>query len=237
MHLSWVERLALPLEENPETGWQPHSIFRGRTPCMQRLTCHVSVLSPGHCPHDPHEHVQEELLIPLDGEAGLVIVDGEPRLHPTALGAFVYYPAWQGHTIRNDSPRPITYLMFKWRNDGAPPRPEGIPCGIFDYGALTPDPERLESRGWATRRIFQGPTGWLRKLHAHISFVTPGGGYEPHADPYDVAILVLSGTVETLERRIEPHDVVFYAAGEPHGLRNVGDGPASYLVFEFHGEP
>lgn len=28
--------------------------------------------------------------------------------------------------------------------------------------------------------------------------------------------------------------VIYYQAGEPHGMRNVGRQPARYLVFEFH---
>ncbi len=62
----------------------------------------------------------------------------------------------------------------------------------------------------------------------------PGAGYEPHADPYDVAILLLSGTVETLDRTLTAPGVIYYCAGEPHGMRNVGQDPARYLVFEFH---
>jgi hypothetical protein len=40
--------------------------------------------------------------------------------------------------------------------------------------------------------------------------------------------------VETLGEEAGPNSVVFYAAGEKHGMRNVGDVPARYLVFEFH---
>ena len=50
----------------------------------------------------------------------------------------------------------------------------------------------------------------------------------------DVVIVVLSGKVETLGRIVEPYGVIYYAAGEPHGMRNAGDGVARYLVFEFH---
>ncbi len=41
--------------------------------------------------------------------------------------------------------------------------------------------------------------------------------------------------METLGEQVGPNGVIFYAAGEPHGMKNVGDGPAVYLVFEFHG--
>jgi hypothetical protein len=46
---------------------------------------------------------------------------------------------------------------------------------------------------------------------------------------------VLEGTLETLGTKVGQDSVIFYAAGEPHGMRNVGDVPAVYLVFEFHG--
>ncbi len=41
----------------------------------------------------------------------------------------------------------------------------------------------------------------------------PGAGYAPHADPYDVAILMLAGRVETLGQIVEPLGVIFYSAG------------------------
>jgi hypothetical protein len=84
------------------------------------------------------------------------------------------------------------------------------------------------------RRVFEGPSGCLGKLHAHFTVLAPGGGYEPHRDSYDVAIVTLEGTVETLGQRVEPLSVIYYGAGELHGMRNVGTIPARYIVFEFH---
>ena len=233
---SWVHSLELPLERNPETGWKPHGIHRGATGTLRSLGCHASVLDPGKSPHEPHAHEEEELLIVLDGEATLVIEGEEGDLREETLrpNAFVYYPAWQGHTIRNDSDRPVTYLMFKWRGDPRSDADDGgdLETRIHRFEA----PEPAEGRSWTVAPIFSGPTRYLRKLHGHVSTLRPGGGYEPHVDAYDVAIVVLRGTVETLGRRVEPFGVIFYPAGKPHGMQNVGTGPASYLVFEFHGE-
>jgi hypothetical protein len=61
-----------------------------------------------------------------------------------------------------------------------------------------------------------------------------GKGYEAHIDPYDVAIILLEGEVETLGTRVSPTGVIFYGAGETHGMWNPGHTIAKYLVFEFH---
>jgi mannose-6-phosphate isomerase-like protein (cupin superfamily) len=232
---SWVHSLRLPLAGEGK-GWDRHPVAAGATPCLEHLTCHASVLAPGVTPHKPHRHLEEEVLIVLDGEARLVIVDDEggSRKEDAGAGTLVYYPSGQRHTIHNPTEQAITYFMFKWRN-GKPTRkgPGGVLRTAVFRPATAGDPSaRGDLR--ETRRVFEGPTEHLRWLHCHRSTVAPAGGYEPHVDPYDVAILVLEGSIETLGQRCEPHDMIFYAAGEPHGLRNPGDGPASYLVLEFH---
>lgn len=237
--MSWVGRLRLPLEEDERTGWNPHRIHAGPTPCVDHLTCHASVLSPGNTPHEPHAHAEEEILVMLDGEAELVLVDegGTRRTETVRRGAFAYYPEGQLHTIRNASDGPATYLMFKWRN-GEPEEEPGavLSTRIVRFDEKESSSDSRKSGGWATRHLLRGRTRHLHGLTAHRTVMAAGGGYAPHVDPYDVGIVLLSGTVETLDRRLEPHDVVFYAAGEPHGMRNPGDEPASYLVFEFHGD-
>jgi hypothetical protein len=91
--------------------------------------------------------------------------------------------------------------------------------------------------GLASRLVFEGPTAFLTRFHCHVSKLAAGGGYQPHADPYDVGIVLLEGEVETLGRRVEPRAVIAYQAGAAHGMRNVGDTAATYLVFEFQGTP
>lgn len=230
---SMVHPLPLPLREDMEKRWRPHRIFRGNTPILDFMGCHASILSAGHMPHQPHAHAEEELLIPLAGEAEVIISDGPEvegaRVERVRPGGFVYYPPYQHHTIRNPGESPITYLMFKWRA-GASRERQTLATSIFWYGDFSPDGQKPRSG----HRLFREPTPSLSKLSSHVTVLQAGAGYEPHVDPYDVAILLLSGTVSTLGQTVTAPGVVYYPAGEPHGMKNVGDAAARYLVFEFH---
>jgi uncharacterized cupin superfamily protein len=192
----------------------------------------MSILSPGHSPHSPHAHPEEELLIILDGEADLVISKGAEiegaRVERAGLGAFVYYPSYQHHTIRNSSRAPVTYLMIKWRGTDARTH-KSLATTIFNFN-LIPD---IAKPRWS-HRIFKQATTYLGWLKSHVTVLGPGVGYEPHIDLYDVAILLLDGTVETMGQILKAPGVIFYQAGEAHGMKNVGNTPARYLVFEFH---
>lgn len=217
--------------------WRPYPLFSGQTRTHDDMACHYSLLSPGHSPHPPHTHVEEEILIILKGEADILIADGPhadgARVERLRPGSFVYYPAYQHHTIRNSPEEPVAYLMFKWRTASkASPQVLGTTFYHFDEASSPGSAE-----GFAPRLLFEGPTAHLGKLHAHITELQPGAGYPPHADAYDVAIVVLSGQVETLGQRVEPFGAIYYSAGEMHGMKNVGDTVAHYLVFEFHGRP
>jgi quercetin dioxygenase-like cupin family protein len=228
----------LPPPSGSKAGWQHSSVFCGRTAHVPLLSCHVSVLSPGHCPHPPHTHEDEEVLLLLQGEADVILPangagTGEERRRWKA-GQVVYYPAHFAHTLQTVSVHPAKYVVFKWQ--GGPTRPgPHVAFGQFEWRGPVEDSQLRE--GFCPRVLFEGPTAYLEKLHCHVSTLTPGAGYDPHCDAYDVAIVVLEGEVETLGQRAGPYSVVFYAAGEPHGMRNSGRATAKYIVFEFHGSP
>jgi mannose-6-phosphate isomerase-like protein (cupin superfamily) len=227
-----VHPIALPVPEDSVARWKPHHLFEGGTPNFHRMGAHYSVLSCGHCPHPPHAHREEELLIVLEGEAELVIPDAtlkKERIEHLRPGSFVYYPAYQHHTIRNASASPISYLMFKWT--GSPVEIESpLETKIVDPNGVAPQ----SASPFAVHFLFEGPTGYLGKLHAHLTVLQPGGGYEPHTDEHDVAIVLLAGKLETLGQTVEHCGVICCAAGQLHGMKNLGREPARYLVFEFH---
>jgi mannose-6-phosphate isomerase-like protein (cupin superfamily) len=229
-----VHSLPLPLARNKDTGWQPHFLFNGATGVPGYLTCHASVLDPGVTPHPPHAHLEEEILVVLDGKAEIILADSpddpHPRSKPVKAGGLVYHPAFQHHTIRSANAAPVTYLMFKWR---APPLDTEIPLG-----SLIRRPANDAEAGPApfkAQLLFEGPTAFLRKLHCHLSVLQPGAGYDPHADAYDVALLLLEGKVVTANTKLSAPAVAYFGRGELHGLRCVGKEAARYLAIEFHG--
>ena len=157
----------------------------------------------------------------IDGEAELVIGrDGngsEPRRELLQRGAFVYYPAFQYHTIYNAGDRPVTYLMFKWVGQ---PREVEAPQETLVLRGI--ESEQVAGGPFATKLLFEGPTHYLAKLHAHITELQPRGGYRAHTDSHDVAIVTLSGTILPAGQRVAEHHVIYFPAGETHGMENPG---------------
>ena len=230
---SCVRPLDLPLAEHPTGGWQPHPLFKGSTGFIDQMACHAAVLSAGHSPHLPHAHRHEELLVVLDGQAEVLIADGPftdgARVERVGPGTFSYYPALQHHTIRNPGTSPVTYLMFKWHLGDARAGKDPLETTVFRYD----EPEADEFKGIVTRTIFHQPTGWLGRLHCYTAWLPPGASYEAHTTAYDEAIVLLSGRVETRGQEVGP-SVIYCLAGETHMIRNIGNEPARFLVFEFH---
>lgn len=233
---SLVRKLPWPLPDDPRRGWRPFSIFRGTTPVVNQLGCHVSVLNPGRSPHLPHSHLDEEILIVLDGRAQVVIAeppqDPAPRIEEFEAGDFIYYPAFQHHTIRCIGERPVTCLMLRWH--ALPGARAQDSMDVTVHRARDYEAPELKPRTIRTSLLFEGPTAHCAKLHFHRTRVNDGGGYAAHVDEHDVAIVLLRGKVRTLGRTVRAPAVVHYPAGEMHGLRGVGTTPAEYLVVEFH---
>jgi mannose-6-phosphate isomerase-like protein (cupin superfamily) len=232
---SRVYPLRVPLPPDDESGWKPYPIFNGSTSNLRSLSCHVSVLTQNSCPHPPHAHDEEEILMLLSGEVDIVIQTGDSpdETHRKQLKTdqFVYYPADFFHTLETTSNDPANYLMFKWRSDKAN---NGSKLSFGQFEMFDRREISAVEEGFEYRLVFDGPTAYLRRFQCHTSTLTPGAGYEPHIDAYDVAIVVMEGEVETLGERLGPHSVIFYPGGEPHGMHNPGEVTAKYIVFEFH---
>jgi mannose-6-phosphate isomerase-like protein (cupin superfamily) len=222
---------------NLGVDWKSYSIFLDRSGCLSSLDVHYSVLKAGKVPHELHEHWAEEVLIPVSGAADILraadVSSTEPDVERIGPGQFVYHPSGQTHTIRGVEPGPSTYLVLRWENGGTSPARDAVPPSILDYGKA--QEANAQGEGFATKLLFESPTLHLDKLHAHASTLHPGAGYDAHSDAYDVVILLVEGTVETIGQQVSAPSVIVYSAHKPHGMKNSGDIPARYVVFELHG--
>ena len=248
----------IPLTPDEVKGWKPFPIFRGSTPNLQSITCHVSALNPGYTPHLPHHHKEEEILMLLRGNAEVTLPDlsarGLPAIVSLQPGEFVYYPAWFYHTITAKGDIPANYLMFKWYNSNGGPfdklRDRSLSLSKrtvewtsniahkLEYGKYTVSDYFItgnSEKKFSTKLVFQQATDSLNALQCHTSVVLPGGGYASHTDAHDVAIVMLEGQIEVLGEQVRPNSVLFFPAGQSHDMHKPTEEIAKYLVFEFHG--
>ncbi|MCI0603016.1 cupin domain-containing protein [bacterium] len=229
---NWIQKIESLSWVNKKPGWKSASISRSGIGALSKFNCHVSTLEEEKTPHPPHQHPEEELFLVLSGQVEIIRVNENQETTQERIGpgSFVYHAAYQRHTIRNAGPGRAMYLMFKWEGSPRPDQQERLQSSTFHVW----EGRKWNRQGFRQIRMFHQPTLYLEKLHAHFSVLHPGTGYPAHRDPYHVAIVVLKGTVNTLDQEAGPGSVIFYHANEPHGMENHGASKASYLVFEFH---
>lgn len=223
----------IDIEAAPAGTHRARILFQGPTATGLHMMAHVSTLAKDHTPHPPHVHQEEEVLVVLSGCLAIHLVDepGSPaRVERLGAGGVLHYPLTQLHTITGESDDAAQYVILKWCSHRISQRSNVL--GVHLDERIDPESTGEQIAG---RVLIEGPTRYLRQLHCHRSSVPPGGGYEPHADAYDVAVVTLDGTIETLGERVGPNSLIWYPMGSQHGLRNVGDDDAHYVVFEFHG--
>jgi mannose-6-phosphate isomerase-like protein (cupin superfamily) len=103
----------------PWGEWRRH--FRGDTHGTRDLIVLAVHLKPGHEPHPPHRHAEEEVMILAEG-TGVWQLGGKEQ--PARKGDVVYAAPWVMHGVRNTGDGPLTYYMVKWSGKGvaAPPK-------------------------------------------------------------------------------------------------------------------
>lgn len=105
---------------------------------------------------------------------------------------------------------------------------------IFDWTALKAEPNKTGE----VRRVVQRPVATLDELEIHITTLRPGETpHPPHRHPAEELLIIKEGTVESLVngelKRVGPGSIIFQASNQLHGIRNVGDTPATYHVIQW----
>jgi quercetin dioxygenase-like cupin family protein len=118
---------------------------------------------------------------------------------------------------------------------GVGAQPDALSSRIFDWTGMTAKPTKVGAR----RDVVQAKTATLDELEIHITTLNPGQtSHEPHKHPAEELLIIKEGTVESLVngelKRVGPGSIIFQASNQLHGIRNVGDVPATYHVIQWH---
>ncbi|HEX2861510.1 MAG TPA: cupin domain-containing protein [Lacunisphaera sp.] len=123
-------------------------------------------------------------------------------------------------------------LSFARGAEGVPPAT--LPSTVFTWESLG-----VKSSGVGERRdVARNPTATLREFECHISTLNPNlASHPPHTHPQEELIILRDGELDVhingVNTRVGPGSLFFFAANDPHAVRNPGDKPATYFVFNF----
>jgi quercetin dioxygenase-like cupin family protein len=105
---------------------------------------------------------------------------------------------------------------------------------VFHWDSLKAKPTDVG----ALRDVVREKTATLEELEMHITTLNPGvTSHAPHRHPNEELVIVREGTLEAFvngrTERVGPGSIIFNASNQLHGVRNVGDGPATYHVINW----
>jgi quercetin dioxygenase-like cupin family protein len=103
---------------------------------------------------------------------------------------------------------------------------------VFNWNGFVTKPSGVGER----RDVTDGPTATLERFECHISTLDPGReSHPPHHHPQEEFIILKEGMLDVYingrTQRVGPGTLFFCAAHDMHNVRNAGNTPATYLVF------
>ncbi|MFI1744303.1 cupin domain-containing protein [Thalassobellus sediminis] len=99
------------LVSKPSSRGARRAYFDRSTAMCERFEMHVTRLDSKGLSHDPHEHVETEMILVLSGETEMMI---EGKNYTGITGDFYFTPSQLFHGISNASDKPCSYLVLKW---------------------------------------------------------------------------------------------------------------------------
>jgi quercetin dioxygenase-like cupin family protein len=109
---------------------------------------------------------------------------------------------------------------------------------VFNYDEMVP---KTAPNGAVGRNVFTGTLATGESVAVHET-MQPAGTVPnpPHRIEHSELIVVEEGTLEFRHdgkaERAGPGSILYVALGTMHAVRNVGDGPAKYVVIQIGGD-
>jgi quercetin dioxygenase-like cupin family protein len=129
----------------------------------------------------------------------------------------------------------LTCVAAAAQSDGSNPL---ATARVFNYDDMT---ARTAPNGSVGRQVFTGRLGTGEAVAVHETMQPAGTVPNPaHRIQHSELIVVQEGTLEFQHdgkaERAGPGSVIYVALGTLHTLKNVGDGPAKYVVIQIGGD-
>lgn len=105
---------------------------------------------------------------------------------------------------------------------------------LYDWNAIAAKPTEVGQY----RQVLRAPTATLDELEVHITTLNPGQtSHAPHKHPNEELVILASGKLEAMSngktKVLGPGSVIFNASNQMHGVKSVGDVPATYHVINW----
>jgi mannose-6-phosphate isomerase-like protein (cupin superfamily) len=105
---------------------------------------------------------------------------------------------------------------------------------IFDWDSFKVAATKVGFR----RDVVKSPTATLDELEMHITTLNAGmESHPPHQHVAEELLIIKEGTLEAMVngqyQKVGPGSIVFQASNQPHTIRNIGNGPATYHVVQW----
>src|SRR5207249_1439890 len=145
-------------------------------------------------------------------------------------------PAAKGETMgatRRElfSMLPVVLIPSVLQEPATTAKEDAMPSAVYPFDEL---PVRT-TNGAQIRAVLKGKLATGESLEVHETTLPPGGmPHPPHRHVHSEMWLVREGTVELTingtSSRFGPGSVGFVHSNDQHGIKNVGDTPATYFV-------
>lgn len=214
------------------------SVVNRPTATLAKFQSHITTLNPGLASHPPHQHALEELIFLKEGQLEVTI---NGQTYPAGPGSVLLYASNDFHNVRNVGTTPATYIVVNFGTAATATAPQeraadsAVPgrlrSQVYEWSQIPVKANRATER----REFFNGPTVTCENISCHTTTVKAGeAAHGPHRHADEEVVIVKEGLIEVMmngtTQRGGPGSLFFFASNEEHGMRNVGDTPATYYV-------
>ncbi|WP_207514069.1 cupin domain-containing protein [Longitalea luteola] len=210
-------------------------VANGPTATLSNLNIRVIELDPGKTHHSSLAYVDaEELIIVKEGNLKVTVKGNSTIIGP---GGVALIMPGDDHSFENTGKALAVYYVLRFNTH----TPKYIERGNQAGGSFVGDWENWsvqENEKGERRGVFDRFTALFMKMEMHVTSLNAGlVSHSPHKHPQEEIILVRKGDALVLlgdtTRAAGAGDLIFFASGTLHSIKNAGAGPLEYFALQF----